>query len=297
MNLEQMEYVTAVAAEGSFTAAAQSCHVSLSAISQSVSQLEAELGVALFTRGRGAGAVPTAEGMQLIRKAEEVLDKVAELREQALHTAGTVGGKLRIATIPGPMHLLVDSIRTFKQEYPEVKIEIREMSSGEILEEAESGRIDFGLMVETDEVRERRGQFLFRSLLKGKRVVGVPRRSPSARLRAIRPEQLAGRTLVLYDDPDLKAELQALLAACGGAEILFTTNNTKAIQDAVGRGLAWTVGIDYSFTDKNAGIVPVELAAEGMAPLDYGWLLYRGRRPTEAAKRFLRELQTGFAAR
>lgn len=50
MNLKQLEYALAVADTGSFTRAAERCHVVQSALSHQVARLEAQLGVSLFER-------------------------------------------------------------------------------------------------------------------------------------------------------------------------------------------------------------------------------------------------------
>lgn len=47
MNLEQLEYIVETAKTGSLTKAAQNCNVTLSAVSQAVSSLEAEFGFSL----------------------------------------------------------------------------------------------------------------------------------------------------------------------------------------------------------------------------------------------------------
>src|SRR4051794_3065183 len=122
MNLEQCENIVEVAKIGSLTKAAQNRHITLSAISQSITLLEAELGVTLFTRSRGLRAIPTAEGQAIIAKANEVLMKVSELKTEAQIFSNTLSGHLRIATIPGPMHLLVKVIAGFKEDFPNVKI-------------------------------------------------------------------------------------------------------------------------------------------------------------------------------
>ena len=62
MDVRQLEAVLAVAEEGSFTAAADALHTVQSNVSEHVRQLEAELGVQLFVRGR-RGTVPTEFGL------------------------------------------------------------------------------------------------------------------------------------------------------------------------------------------------------------------------------------------
>ena len=67
MNLEQLEYIVETAKTGSLTKATQNCNVTLSAVSQAVSSLEAEFGFSLFTRSR-LGAVPQPRASESFRK-------------------------------------------------------------------------------------------------------------------------------------------------------------------------------------------------------------------------------------
>ncbi|OKP99514.1 LysR family transcriptional regulator [Paenibacillus sp. P46E] len=294
MNLEQIEYIVEVAKKGSFTKAAQDLHVTLSAISQSISLLETELGMTLFTRSRGLGAVPTIEGNQIIQKASEVLLKVNELKEEAKSCSNTLSGELKIATIPGPMHLLVDVVSTFKEDYPQVKIEIFEKGPREILNDLEHSNIDIGLIVLAEDFIERSEHLTFEKLLEGKMVVGVSKDSPLASEKKITPEQLVGQPLVLYDDEDLWDHTKALISRFGQANILFTTNNTKAIQNAVNRGLAITIGLEYSFTDILPEIVPIAFDMPSLTPVQYGWVLHKGKHPSQVSKRFIQRLQMEF---
>ncbi|WP_113927598.1 LysR family transcriptional regulator [Bacillus sp. P14.5] len=61
MNIEQIKYILEVSKEGSITKAAERLHLSPSALSQSITQLEKELGVTIFSRSR-KGTTPTSEG-------------------------------------------------------------------------------------------------------------------------------------------------------------------------------------------------------------------------------------------
>ncbi|PEJ57624.1 MULTISPECIES: LysR family transcriptional regulator [unclassified Bacillus (in: firmicutes)] len=83
MNIEKLQYFVEVVNTGSFLFAAQNLFVSQSAISQSISSLEKDLGVKLFDRYRGQGVVPTAEGLRIIPLARELLIKCQELEELA----------------------------------------------------------------------------------------------------------------------------------------------------------------------------------------------------------------------
>ncbi|MFX3635842.1 MAG: LysR family transcriptional regulator [Candidatus Pristimantibacillus sp.] len=125
MHLEQLEFIVEVAKTGSLTSAAHNSHVTLSAVSQSISNLEAELGITLFNRSR-SGTIPTVEGQAVIKKAFEVLTKLEELKHAAQLYSDIQSGELLIASIPGPLSLLLNTIISFKRDYPQIQMEIAE---------------------------------------------------------------------------------------------------------------------------------------------------------------------------
>lgn len=295
MNLEQMEYIVQVAKTGSLTNAAQQSHVTLSAISQAISSMEAELGITLFTRARGSGAIPTAEGQVIIQKANEVLMKVHELREEAQSFSNELSGKLKIATIPGPMHLLVDIIASFKKEHPSVKIEVYEKGPKEILHDIEHNHMDAGLIVLLENLVEKNKELSFERLWEGKIVVGVNKDSPLSLEKSITPEKLVTQTLVLYDDEQIRDFVSAFISSFGKPDILFISNNTQAINNAVLAGLAVTLGLDYSFQDRDhqlgRDIVAVPLEIPQLKPVYYGWVNAKGKHASHLSKRFMNKLK------
>lgn len=297
MNLEQMEYIVQVARTGSLTSAAEQSHVTLSAISQSISSLETELGISLFTRSRGSGAVPTAEGQLIISKASEVLVKIQELREEAQSFSNSLSGQLKIAAIPGPMHLLVDAVARFKREHPKVRIEIHEKGPNEILKDIEHGRLDAGLMVLSEQLIGKHKELSFERLMEGKMVVGVHPGSPLALKTSITPDELEAQTFALYDDEQIRDYFTEFIAVHDNIDILFISNNTQAINNAVLEGLAVTLGLDYSFhgyrEPENTDIVTVPVMLPGQGPIYYGWVSPKGKNTSQIAKRFMNALKCG----
>ena len=75
MNLKQLEYALAVADTGSFTRAAQRCHVVQSALSKQMSALEAELGAQLFHRSN-SGIVVNEAGKVFYEYAQGMLKQL-----------------------------------------------------------------------------------------------------------------------------------------------------------------------------------------------------------------------------
>src|SRR5690606_22346534 len=105
MNIDQLENIVEIAKSGSLTVAARNKKITISALSQSLSQLENELEISLFNRSR-LGTIPTPEGRIIIKSANEVLMKLEELKESAQRISDTLSGQLRIGNEPGVMPLL-----------------------------------------------------------------------------------------------------------------------------------------------------------------------------------------------
>ncbi|MEI4801573.1 LysR family transcriptional regulator [Bacillus sp. NPDC077411] len=294
MNIEQLEYIIEVTNAGSLTIAAQNMHVTLSAISQSISALEAELGISLFTRSR-LGTIPTAEGKIIIKKAAEVLEKLQELKDEANGFSNTISGELRIATIPGPMPLLVNTVTNFKKDYPNVKIEIFEKGSQEILDDIRQHKIDMGLIILFEDLVHKSSGFLLEPLLKGKMVIGVNRNSPLAFNKSITPEELLNHSLVLYKDDYVEWFMKQFTAVYGSVDILFTTNHTDAIQKAIKDGLAITVGPDYSFANESTllkkDIVMIDLEVPKQHDVYFAWVRSEGKHYSQICKHFITKLK------
>lgn len=290
MNLEQLRYIVVVSKSGSLTMAAQKSHITLSAISQSISLLENELGVSLFTRSRGLSAVPTPEGKVIIEKAIEILTKVNELKEEAKDYKNTLSGELRIGTIPGPMHLLVDTVSQFKKDFPFVKIEILEKGPKEIIENILSNEIDIGLIVQYEDYGPKNSDLVFEAVLEGKMMVAVNDESPLSKEKFITPEMLIKETLVLYDDDIIKKFMDKNIAKYGELNILFTTNNTVAIDNAVKKGIAMTIGLDFSFIQNKPKMMAIDLKTPVNDPIPYGWVRHKNKPSSQIAKTFINRL-------
>ncbi|MBB2482515.1 LysR family transcriptional regulator [Bacillus sp. APMAM] len=293
MNLEQLQYIVEISKSGSLTMAAQKSHITLSAISQSISLLESELGVTLFSRSRGQSAAPTPEGKVIIEKAAEILMKVNELKEEANSFNHTLSGELRIATIPGPTHLLVETVARFKKDFPNVKIEIFEKGPKEIIENILSNKMDIGLMVLDEDYIPKNSDLVFETVLEGKMVVAVNKDSHLSSEKSVTPEMLIKETLVLYEDDIIKNFLEENVAKFADIDVLFATNNTFAIENAVEEGVAVTVGLDFSFhknRKNNQNIMTIDLKTPNKNIVPYGWVRHKNKPSSQIAKTFINRL-------
>ena len=123
-NLDDLSAFLAVARDRSFTKAAQKLGVSQSALSHTIRELEARLGVRLLTRTTRSVS-PTEAGERLfhsigprVEEIETALAAVSELREKP---AGTI----RItATENATESILVPKLTPLMREYPDINVEI-----------------------------------------------------------------------------------------------------------------------------------------------------------------------------
>jgi len=132
MKLNQLEQVVAICREGSFSGAARALHIAQPTLSKSISRLEGELGVSLFSRD-GTGARPTAAASFIAERGEDVLRSVrlldADLRRLVQGERGTirigVGPASRLKPLPQMMALVAET-------FPRLHVEVRQESGAAI---------------------------------------------------------------------------------------------------------------------------------------------------------------------
>jgi len=147
MELQQLRYFVAVARLGNFTRAAERCRVSQPSLSQQIGKLERELGEQLLLRQPGGKSVLTPAGELLLERAHRILTEVEEASHALLQRHETVQGEIRVGAIPtiAPF-LLVEAIVQFSTRYPDVKINSQEATTRQLLQQLESGELDFAVL-------------------------------------------------------------------------------------------------------------------------------------------------------
>lgn len=148
MELRVLGYFLAVAREEKFTRAAEQLHVTQPTLSRQIAELEAELGVKLFTRS-SHNIVLTKEGMMLKRRAQEILSLADRTkrdsigRQEELEGTVAVGSGEFLST-----RLLTDCMTAFRRIHPLVKYELYSGNADNISDSIEHGLLDMGLMLD-----------------------------------------------------------------------------------------------------------------------------------------------------
>jgi len=130
----------------SFTRAAESLFVTQSSVSQSIKQLENQLTVLLFIRNKRNMQL-TKEGEMLFFHISEAYDLI-KAGERNIENTKTLGyGEVKIgASDTICRYFLLDYIKRFHEDYPNIKISITNQPSMQTLEEIAGGKMDFGVV-------------------------------------------------------------------------------------------------------------------------------------------------------
>ena len=146
MNIQDMQYFLAIIEEGSITAAAKRLHIAQPPLSRQMKQLEAQLGVQLFERGRRRVKV-TEAGSLLQHRAEQILELTANTIKELKEFETGLRGTLSIGAVTSSwVTLLPDLIRVFRDRYPHVLFRLREGESRRITELLDKGIVDIGMV-------------------------------------------------------------------------------------------------------------------------------------------------------
>lgn len=110
MNLRHLEYLLAVADTGSFSRAAERCHITQSALSRSIQTLEDDLGARLIDR-MGKRNELTPFGQTVASRARRMVLDAVELKRSAQLLQEGYLGVIRIGLGAGPTALLMQPLR------------------------------------------------------------------------------------------------------------------------------------------------------------------------------------------
>ena len=143
MELRHLRYFVAVAESRSFTQAAERLFIAQPPLSRQIQQLEAELGVQLFERSSRplqlteAGQFFYQHALKLLSNAEEIKCMTARI--------GIVERSIKIGFVASLLYgLLSKIIYVFRQQQPNLKVELIEMSTFEQIQALKQGKIDVG---------------------------------------------------------------------------------------------------------------------------------------------------------
>ena len=201
MSLYLYEVFKTVAEYKSFSRTAEAMHITPSAVSHAIANLEEQFGFALFERSR--------KGVQLTVNGEKMLplvNRVRECNENVLQEAGRINdsdvGEVRIGVLHSvALTWMPEIIKRFKDKYPNIEVRIYEAGYNEISDLLYKHAIDIGIVADSF---VKAGQ-MFELLVKDHMVCVVPEDFTTKSEKMITVGEIKrGKLLMQYDAGEIE---------------------------------------------------------------------------------------------
>ena len=242
-DLFTLQLVLAVKATGSVARAAESMHLTASAVSKRILELEDQLGTAILER-HSQGARLNQVGVALSRRAQLILKEFHNLQDDmADFTDGTAGSVRLASNTSGLACGLADQLVYFNRQYPDIRISVREATSIAVVQAVAEGWADIGIASAQTEL----GALTARPYRSTPLVLAVPKNHP-----------LAGQDAVQYADtlayPHIGRAADSALGRLAGAP------SSALSEDVALDSLVTSFSAVFSLVRAGAGIAVVPLS-------------------------------------
>jgi LysR family hydrogen peroxide-inducible transcriptional activator len=196
ITLRQLRYLSALARHGHFGRAAEACAVTQPALSMQIRDLERTLGVAVVERRPGE-VMLTDVGREIARRADDVLTASRDLVDFARHRGGLLTGRLTLGVIPSLAPYLLPRILPLLQtRFPELRLELRETQTRQLVEDIKSGALDAAMLALPVGEPDIDTIALFEDLF----LLAVPSGDPRPEATRVAAEDIDQSRLILLED-------------------------------------------------------------------------------------------------
>lgn len=237
--LRQLSYFVAAVEAGTIAEAAARLHVSPSAMSNAITELERALGSSLCVRRRAHGLSVTSSGRQVLAAGRALLADADELARSFAGGAEELVGPVTIGCYPtlAPM-VLPPLLHDFGGAHPRVELNIVEATHDQLEGRLESGEVDLAFVYDL----RIPGHPQRAGILELTAHVLVAADDPLASRHTVRLDELVDRDLILFDAPPSSEHTLSLFEQRGlRPRVRHRTGSYEAVRTLVGRGLGYGV--------------------------------------------------------
>jgi DNA-binding transcriptional LysR family regulator len=241
IELRHLRYFVAVAEELHFGRAARRLGIAQPPLSQQIQRLETELGVLLFDRANRRVEL-TAAGRTLLDEGRRVIESFHAATDAARRAARGETGSLTVAFAASVMFLsLPKIIRRFRDQFPNVRLELRELPTGSQIVALRTGDLDVGFLREPPHD----DAFVTETVMRERLVLALSKRHELASRKRLRLIDVANEDFVLFPRdlaPGLHAHVLAMCAEVGvHPRIVQTSRELYTTISLVEAGLGVTI--------------------------------------------------------
>ncbi len=255
LDIRHLKLIIAVTEEKSVTKAGERLHLSQSALSHQLRDIEARLGTPLFLR-LNKKMVLTQAGERLLYSARQILDELRRAEDDLKQMADSNHGVLRLSTeCYTCYHWLPGLLREFNSKYPKVEVKIAVEATHEPLLALLNGKLDLAIV--SSHPRDKR--LRYKPLFKDELVAILPPDHPLTARSSVRPRDFADQHLILYVPPKDSDLYHMVLTPAGVAPAkLSVMQLTEAIIEMVKAGLGITLACARTTdTSQRASLLPL----------------------------------------
>jgi DNA-binding transcriptional LysR family regulator len=241
LDVRRLKVLREVAAQGSFSAAAESLAFTQPAVSRQIATLEAEAGARLVERS-ARGIRLTQAGELLVSHADAILDRLGAAESQLAKLNTLEGGRLHIgATATANATLIPLAIRAFDEAHPDVHLRLDEAVTSELIDRVAAGELDLAIVANAHRY-ELPGEIVIDDLLEDPQYLAVARDHPLADVPEIRMADLKDEVWIEGRDSACAEPLRVAAAAAGfEPKICFESAQWLGKQGLVAAGVGVTL--------------------------------------------------------
>lgn len=288
MTLQQLRYLVEIFNCGSITGAAQNLYVAQPSLSKSMRELELELGVTIFVRGR-TGVSFTAEGMELLTDARSILEQASTMKTRFSREKEALRFTISAQHYIFSVDAMIDYVNRFLKDRPNFTVRIRECKTSRVISDVLDQESQIGILYISDATRWFMDQLLakkemeFHPLGAFTSCVYVRRNHPLAQETAVSTDQLLPFPYVRYEQSgDSSNFSEESLVLDQAAKCIFVTDRSTMLS-LIKNTDAYNIGSGCLLSNIiDPEIITVPLQNDGDT-MQIGWIkLKRTTLPPEA---------------
>jgi DNA-binding transcriptional LysR family regulator len=292
LTIKQVRYFLAAAETGQFSAAADQVHVTQTAITSAIRELEETLGVQLFYRHHATGVSLSAEGQRFHSHAQNIMTAVAAAMATPSLLDKRIRGRLRVAATHAMLgYYIIPAIHRFSTAYDKIDVELVEMTRPRLEQALLLGDADAGVLWLNN--LENTTELESVTIAHSRRQLWTGADHPLLQRKTLSIADLRDFPYALLDVDEVERTTLGFWALHGlTPNVTLRTSSIEAIRTTVGLNRAVTILSDVAYRPWSREGFKIETRPllEGLPSIDIGLVHQRGNdsAPLQALLNFLK---------
>ncbi len=295
MRIDQLLYITEIAKTGSIANTSERLYVSSPTISQAIRSLEEELGAKIFERSR-TGLEPTDTGKKIIIIAQEIINRIEDLKNEAKSDSAEIEGHLTISAVSSFCKgIIPKTCAEVKAKFPKITLEVNENKANQVRKDVLNGNADLGINFYPSSTLEENQLFSTTHLIDSQVMVCFRKDSELASLKNIYFDDVTKHPIVLsYKTNDTIKYYSKVFGKNRKLNTFIQSQNSDTKKYFISQGTAISLETDLTFKSdpfyqsEDIVVKPI-LGIE--STLSYYCIRLKNQHYSAAGQEFLKELR------